>query len=75
LKVVDFSDNFPAFIDSGLKSSIRWVDLQNWISGRKRASPAPGVQSQGRQESAESIDELIIRKRRERDLQIDKKTE
>jgi len=66
---------FLRIINSGMKSGIRSWPLASALSGRKRASPAPGVQSQGKQGSPESIDELIIRKRRERELQVDKKTE
>jgi hypothetical protein len=53
----------------------------NLVMGKRTRSGHPiisqyfNLQSQGQQGSPESIDELIIRKRRERDLQVDQKSE
>jgi hypothetical protein len=61
--------------DEAIDQIINLVMGKRTRNGQSLISQYFNFQSQGRQGSPESIDELIIRKRRERDLQVDKKTE
>jgi hypothetical protein len=61
--------------DEATDQTINLVMGKRTRSGNSLISQYFNFQSQGRQGSPESIDGLIIRKRRERDLQVDKKTE
>jgi len=61
--------------DEAIDQIINLVMGKRTRSGSSFISQFFNFQSQERPGSPESVDELIIRKRRERDLQVDKKTE